>query len=146
MVRMAYAPNPTISMSKEARGCLNATTKVPRAFPLKLNMGADCTDWMPRPRYRRRQPALKRVSIATSGQTTSFPHTRLCAGSDIGRRDRTVTERADERGWQAGKQSPVECSRATVDDGAAHDGAGLELFGQHAQCAYRFILGRIKVL
>src|SRR3954469_24955738 len=26
---------------------------------------------------------------------------RLCAGSDIGRRNRTVTDRADERGWQA---------------------------------------------
>src|SRR4051812_40546033 len=45
---------------------------------------------------------------------SSLTH-RLCAGSNIGRRNRTVTERADGRGWQAGKQSPVECSRATVD-------------------------------
>src|SRR6185312_2760070 len=36
---------------------------------------------------------------------SSLTH-RLCAGSDIGRRNRTVTERADERGWQARKQSP----------------------------------------
>ena len=34
----------------------------------------------------------------------------------------------------------------TINDGTAHDGTGLKLFGQHAQCAYRFILGRIKVL
>ena len=40
MVRIAYTPKPVISLSKEACGCLSATTKVPRGLPLKLNTGS----------------------------------------------------------------------------------------------------------
>src|SRR3954467_12807202 len=71
---------------------------------------------------------------------------RLCASSNVGRPNRNVAERAEVRGWQAGKQNPVECSRAAVDDAAAHGGARPELFGHHAQCLYRFILGHYRFI
>ena len=147
MVRMAYTPNPVISMSKEARGCLNATTKVPRAFPFEAEYGSGLHRVDAKAEVQTTPAGIKTgVSRKVWADDESFLTHRLCAGSDVGRRNRTVTERAEGRGWQAGKHNPVECSRAAVDDGAAHDGAGLELFGHHAQCAYRFILGRIKVL
>ena len=89
MVRMAYTPNPVISRSKEARGCLNATTKgYKEPFPFKLNTGADCTDWRPRSMYRRRQPGIKTsIRSATSGQTTILFLTRRLPAQvpDIGR-------------------------------------------------------------
>ena len=39
----------------------------------------------------------------------SFTH-GLCAGANVGLRNRAVAERVDKRGWQAGKQHPVENS------------------------------------
>src|SRR3954447_10777731 len=80
-MRIPCAPNAISSTSKEleAFGSLNATTKVPRAFPLKLKTGADCTDWMPRSRYTRRHPASKRVSVERFGHVTGFPSHTACA-------------------------------------------------------------------
>jgi hypothetical protein len=147
MVRMAYTPNPVTSRSKEAPGSLNAMTKVPRAFPLQPNTGADCTEWSPQPRYRRRQPASKRVSVATSGQTIiRSSHIAWSAGSNIGRCNRAVRERAEGRIWQAGKHYPFECSPSDVDDSAARDGPGLKLFSHPAQCANQFFPARICVV
>ena len=71
---------------------------------------------------------------------------RLSAGSNIGRRNRAVRERAEGRIWQAGKHYPFECSPSDVDDSAARDGPGLKLFSHPAQCANQFFPARISVV
>jgi hypothetical protein len=114
-----------VCIAHEAFGSLNATTKVPRAFPLKLNMGADCTDWMPRLRYTRRHPASKRVSVEMFGHVTRFPsHTPPECMFRLGWRNRASTQPAHKRVRQARKKNPVECSRGAVNDGATHDCGG----------------------
>ena len=50
---------------------------------------------------------------------------RLCARSDVGWGNRAWRQPAHKRVRQAGKNSPVKCGRCAVNDGAAHNGAGL---------------------
>jgi hypothetical protein len=71
---------------------------------------------------------------------------RLCAGSDVGGRNRTVRERAEGVGWKARKNTAIEGSRATVDDNAPCYGPRLKLFGQPAQCANQYFQVRISVV
>jgi hypothetical protein len=71
---------------------------------------------------------------------------RLRAGSDIGRRNGTVRERAEGRGWKSRKHTPIECSRAAVDDSRPCYDPSLKLFGQPAQCSNQFFPALISVM
>src|SRR5262249_649742 len=71
---------------------------------------------------------------------------RLDAGSNVWRRNRTVTERVEGRGWKGRKHGGMEGRRASVDDNGRCYGPRLKLFGQPAQCANQYFEVRISVV
>ena len=90
MVRMAYTPNPTISMSKEARGCLNATTKVPRGLPVEAEYGSGLHRVDAKAEVKTAPAHIETGSVAMSLHEMVFPsRTAFAQVPKIGERDGT---------------------------------------------------------